>query len=118
MTSFQLIPRLQLQLKTKQLLLMNNENEFLPIWRSIKTILPPVVTGAFQDGVGDRNPGEALYNLVFVRMPTLLCGLWYANSLYNGGGQFSLDFGFGPLEVGPTAVALVLYLILLREPQR
>ena len=36
----------------------------LPVWRGVKGVLPPIVTGAYEKQTGEEYPGEALYNLV------------------------------------------------------
>lgn len=92
------------------------DNGTLLVWRSLKQTLPPIVTGAWNGSEGDDNPLGAMYNLVFVRVVTLLCSAWYvrAGLLGEGGGSFSLDFGIGgPIEVPPVGVALVVARILL-----
>lgn len=115
--SFRSQPNLYLKrgLEGRGKVIMQGEQDFLPIWLTIKSISPPIITGAWKEKTGDDKPGQAIYNLVFVRMPTILCGLWYSSSLLKGGGGFALDIGTGPVDVGPTGVALVLYLILLRQ---
>jgi hypothetical protein len=107
-------PTTPLYLRMHALTMLGDVNsETLSIWRSVKTTLPPVVTGAYKPDRGDAAPGQALYNMIVVRIPTLLCTLWYAKSLAMGGGLFSLDFGFGPWEAPPTLVAIVVYIILM-----
>ena len=36
----------------------------LPVWRGVKRVMPPIVTGAYETQTGEEYPGEALYNLV------------------------------------------------------
>ena len=36
----------------------------LPVWRGVKDVLPPIVTGAYEKRTGEEFPAEALYNLV------------------------------------------------------
>ena len=47
---------------------------FFPIWLEVKNILPALITGAYDKQTGDENAGGALYNLVFVRLPTIVIG--------------------------------------------
>ena len=87
----------------------------LLVWKGLKQVLPPIVTGAWKGSEGDENPLGAMYNLVFVRGVTLICTAWYIKCLLGeGGGAFSLDFGIGgPVEIPPIGVALVVARILL-----
>ena len=91
----------------------NNENDdpYLPIWIEIKKFLPAVVTGAYNDQIGNSNARGAIYNLIVVRFPTIIMGLWFAQHIAQGGGM-SMDFGFGPVEVSETAIAFAVFLIL------
>jgi hypothetical protein len=86
----------------------------LVVWRSVKSLLPPLITGGWKGDEGDLEPAGALYNLVFVRLVTLVCTAFYCRSLVSeGGGGFSLDFGSGPIEIPPLGVAIVVARILL-----
>ena len=87
----------------------------LLVWKGLKAVLPPIVTGAWKGSEGDDNPLGAMYNLVFVRVVTLACTAWYVKGICGeGGGAFSLDFGVGgPVEIPPIGVALVVARILL-----
>ena len=91
----------------------NNENDdpYLPIWIEIKNLLPAIVTGAYNDQIGNSNARGAIYNLIVVRFPTIVIGLWFAQHIAQGGGM-SMDFGFGPVEVSETAIAFAVFLIL------
>jgi len=58
----------------------------LGIWRSIKAVAPPLVTGVVSPGDGDKDPGSALFNLVCIRLPFLAaCGVLLANVALGGG---------------------------------
>lgn len=104
---------------------MSMDDEFFKIWRATKTVLPPVITGAYSDGIGDHDPGGALYNMIFVRGVTIACtGLYLKNLIHYDANihplpfeisqyQFSLDFGLGdPVDIPPLLVALVVGRIL------
>ncbi len=83
-------------------------------WTGVKKTLPPIITGAWTGLEGDHEPLGALYNLIFVRLVTLVCSVAYCKALLDGGGRFSLDFGIGgPVEVPPFGVAIVIARILL-----
>ena len=84
------------------------------VWLKCKEILPPVVHGAWKSDAGNENPLGAMYNLLFVRIPTLLAGAWYLSKLLNDN-EFLMyfDFGLGPFNLPPAAVALVFIIILL-----
>jgi hypothetical protein len=101
------------------------DEEFSKIWCATKSVLPPVITGAFSEGIGDEDPGAALYNMIFVRGVTIACtGLYLKNLIHFDANihplpfeisqyQFSLDFGLGdPVDIPPLLVALVVGRIL------
>ena len=95
-------------------LAMSVEEDAGAAWKSVKKLLPPIVTGAWTGQEGDQEPLGALYNLIFVRLVTLVCTAAYCKALLGGGGQFSLNFGVGgPVEVPPLGVAIVVARILL-----
>lgn len=79
----------------------------LRVWRSTKSSLPAFVTGAWEEGKGDRNPIEYLYNMVFIRIPTVLMTVVYCKNLVEGHGLI-LSFG----EVPPVIVFCVIAIIL------
>jgi len=83
-------------------------------WVSTKTTLPPVITGAWNLSDGDKNPGGALYNMVFVRIPIIFAALVYAKFLIDGN-HLTLDFGFGggPTELPPLLVAIIVVIYLI-----
>ena len=79
----------------------------LTIWKSTKNTLPAFVTGAWEEGKGDRTPIEHLYNMVFIRIPTVLMAAVYCKNLIEGHGLV-LSFG----EVPPVIVFGVIAIIL------
>ncbi len=84
------------------------DNGPLRVWKSTKSLLPAVVTGAWDDEKkGDRKPVEHLYNMVFIRIPTVLMALVYSKNLIDGHGLI-LSFG----EVPPIVVFAVFAIIL------
>lgn len=84
----------------------------LPVWRSVKATLPPVVTGAYEPAVGDCAPAEALYNLFFVRLPTIVAGAIYLQRVSSGGRDIIMDMGLGEFQLSPIAVLFAMWLIL------
>jgi hypothetical protein len=87
-------------------------NRPLWLWRGAKSILPPFATGAWDEGMGDATPVEHLYNLLFVRMPTILMGILYMRNL-SMGHPLVMNFGDGSFEV-PLLVVLCVFLVILR----
>ena len=81
------------------------------LWRGVKSILPPFATGAWDEGKGDATPVEHLYNLLFVRMPTVLMGMFYMRNL-SMGHPLVMNYGDGFFEVTPLVVLCVFLLIL------
>ena len=83
-------------------------------WNSCKAHLPPVLTGAWSwrdASVANHNPIGALYNMAFVRFPVIVVGLVYLKNLIEGH-PLIMNFGYGPMEMGPIVVLAVLALIL------
>jgi len=87
------------------------KNNVLRFWQFCKQRLPRLVHGARTATSADDNPMAALYNMAFVRLPTILAGIIYTCNLANGH-PLILDFGDGPLEMNPLLVAAVLYILL------
>jgi hypothetical protein len=85
-------------------------NFFLATWRDAKATLPTIVTGASATKA-DGDPFARLYNMVFVRGPTIVAGLLYAKNAVTGH-PLIVDIGDGPFEVSPLIVLGVLYAIL------
>ena len=83
------------------------------LWRSAKTILPPMVTGAYGNkDRGDTRPVEHLYNLIFVRTPTVLAACLYVKNIVLGH-PLVVNFGDGTMiEVSPLIVFGVIFAIL------
>ena len=88
------------------------DNGPLRVWKSTKSFLPALVTGAWGDeGKGDRKPLEHLYNMVFIRIPAVLMAFVYGKNLVDGHGLIiSLGGSFG--EVPPIIVFAVFAIIL------
>ena len=83
------------------------DNGPLRVWQKTKSLLPAVVTGAWDESKGDRKPVEHLYNMVFIRIPTVLMLLVYSKNLIDGHGLI-LSFG----EIPPVIVFAVFAIIL------
>ena len=86
--------------------------DYTPLWRGAKSILPSFATGAWDEGKGDATPVEHLYNLLFVRMPTVLMGILYMRNL-SMGHPLVMNYGDGFFEV-PPLVVLCVFLVILR----
>lgn len=90
--------------------------ELAPAWATIKKYVPPVITGSWDPDDAERNkrPGEAIYNMVFIRIPVIAAGIWFAQFV-SSGHHLVMDFGLGsgPVEVSPFIVAGVVALMLL-----
>lgn len=95
----------------------NNQNiGFDPrvVWTFLKGIAPPVVTGAYKDDE-DVDAGGALYNFIFVRMPTIAGGILYFQRISDKAPPIMFDLGFGDLgeiELSPILVVAAMFLIL------
>lgn len=88
------------------------ENNSLKAWKWCKQNLPYIVTGSEANStVADENPLAGLYNLLLVRMPTILAGALYCKNLVQGH-PLIVDVGGGPGEVPPILVGAILYAIL------
>jgi hypothetical protein len=89
-------------------------NNSLRLWKLMKKRLPYIFTGVkATSDVSDFNPMGGIYNVIFVRLPTILAGCVYVKNLVEGH-PLVVDVGDGPFAVNPLAVAGVLYIILLR----
>lgn len=86
-------------------------NDALRLWRGLKSRLPQVLTGARQVDTADDNPLAGIYNMIFVRLPTVAAGFVYGKNLYQGH-PLIVDVGNGPWEVNPLFVLATLYVIL------
>lgn len=88
-------------------------NNISRTWVSMRMNLPYIITGASKDDVSpvDKNPIGAIYNVMFVRLPTILAGLVYTKNLIQGHPLYC-DVGAGPFEIPPLIVYAVLLVIL------
>lgn len=82
------------------------------LWKAVKSFAPPVVTGAYDRDAGDSRPFEAMYNLVFVRIPTIAAGLLYFQRVSDGQPAIVMDLGLGDCQLSPVVVAAAMYLVL------
>ena len=82
------------------------------LWRRAKSTLPPFVSGAWDEGKGDSKPAEHLYNLLFVRLPTVLMGILYIRNLSEGH-PLVMNYGDGFFEV-PSILVFCVFLVILR----
>lgn len=92
----------------------SNENfSFDPyvVWKFLKGIAPPVITGAYKDDQ-DVDAGGAIYNLIFVRLPTIAGGILYFQRIADGAPQIVMDLGLGKFELSPILVVAAMFLIL------
>ena len=90
------------------------KNAILDAWKYCTTVLPPLVTGdgsSPADRIVDNDPMALFYNMIFVRIPTIVVGVLYFKNLATGHALI-VDLGNGPLEVSSPIVVLVLYVIL------
>jgi len=84
------------------------------VWKFLKGIAPPVVTGAYKEDE-DVDAGGALYNLLFVRLPTIAGGILYCQRISDKAPPIMFDLGFGDLgeiELSPILVVAAMFLIL------
>jgi len=98
-------------------------NNIARLWKFCKNRLPYVFTGVSKDSSSssssaavdmDKNPIGAIYNMVFVRCPSVLAGVVYSKNLIEGHPLYC-DVGFGaagPFEIPPLFVYGVLLIIL------
>jgi hypothetical protein len=56
-------------------------------------------------------PIAGFYNMIFVRLPTIVTGVLYSKNALSGH-PLVIDVGGGPTEVSPLIVAVVLFVIL------
>lgn len=86
----------------------------LSVWQFLKAKSPPLLTGAWSwrsQSVADTNPIMALYNVAFVRLPTICLGIVYGKNLLSGQ-PLIMDFGDGPFVMSPILVLVALAIIL------
>ena len=90
------------------------DNIGLVAWRGTKYVLPKFVTGAWEEDAGDTKPIEHIYNMIFVRLPTVVVGAIYIKNLVEGH-PLVINFGHnvsGDLEVPSLIVFGIIYIIL------
>jgi hypothetical protein len=95
-------------------------NNISKLWQILKMNLPYVFTGVNKNDTSsalnssiDENPVGAIYNMVFVRFPSVLAGVVYTKNLIQGYPLYcDLGFGAGPFEIPPLFVYGVLLIIL------
>ena len=110
-------------------------NNIARLWKILRNNLPYVMTGVSSsksdehdftdgtdgtDGIGtstsdfvDDNPIGAIYNIIFVRLPTILASLVYTKNLIERHPLYiDLGFGGGAFEIPPLFVYGVLIIIL------
>jgi hypothetical protein len=91
-----------------------DDNLSLSLWLKIKETLPPLVHGSWMSNAGDDNPLGAIYNLIFVRIPTISVAAIYSYQLIsNSEFQMTFDFGYGPVLIPSPIIAFAFVLILL-----
>ncbi|KAG7355280.1 hypothetical protein IV203_004636 [Nitzschia inconspicua] len=93
-------------------------NIMLDVWKSSRTYLPAVLTGAWpwrDVHRMDQEPVAALYNMIVVRLPVVAVGVVYWKQLLWDHHGLVMDFGLngGPQDMNPWLVTLILCLILL-----
>ena len=88
-------------------------NNISRLWQTLKQNLPYVFTGVPKNEVSavDDNPIAAIYNMVFVRFPSVLAAIVYSKNLITGHPLYC-DVGAGPFEIPPLFVYGVLLVIL------
>lgn len=85
----------------------------LVLWQRTKSVLPKFVTGAWEEGKGDRDPVEHIYNLVFVRIPVVLMGIVYVNNVIHGH-PLLMNFGGGTIYEVPAIIVFGIIYVILR----
>ena len=91
----------------------------LRLWKTVKSSLPRIITGAWGkdiDDVGNDNPIGALYNIIFVRLPAIGMFCIYLKNVWEHH-PLIMDLGYGPFEINPIIVTAVIFVILGPGPQ-
>ena len=92
-------------------------NNISRLWKTLRQNLPYVLTGVSKDVNNeltkaiDDNPIGAIYNMVFVRLPSLLAGIIYSKNLIESHPLYC-DVGTGAFEIPPLFVYGLLLIIL------
>jgi hypothetical protein len=112
------------------------KNNALRVWNTVVTYCPYILTGTEANKADDTtneqaqaasiksssskrhdhhlNPMARMYNMLFVRIPTICAGIVYSKNLMEGH-PLVVDIGFignGPAEISPILVFIVLASIL------
>lgn len=87
----------------------DGDDEILLLWRLVRATTPAVVTGA-GPGDGDDDPGGALFNMIFIRVPVLLCFAALLVNVLLGGGVSFAQIDWPPQTAIPTAADALLRL--------
>ena len=85
----------------------SSQNIVKDVWEWCGQNLPVVVTG----DTSTAKPCAGLYNMILVRIPTLVAGIVYTIHLTQGH-PLIVDMGNGPFTVNPVLVGGVLWAIL------
>jgi len=89
-----------------------DKNDLLNVWVFCKQQFPYVLTGCQpHDTTANDNPLAGIYNMLLVRLPTILAAVVYAKNLAQGH-PLIVDVGDGPFVVNPLVVGGALYAIL------
>lgn len=110
--------RPQVNIRKESILFSDNpatveNNNSLRVWKLCKKYLPFIFTGAREIDTADDNPIGGIYNMIFVRCPTILAGCFYIKNNIDGHPLIvDLGFGNGPFIVNPLVVFAVLFAIL------
>ena len=88
----------------------HKNNNVRRLWESCQTNLPQIIHGARRDNT-TIDPLGAIYNMIFVRIPIIVAGLFYLKNELTGY-PLIVDFGDGAFEMPPLVVAGIVYVLL------
>lgn len=87
-------------------------NNVRRLWLACQKHLPHVVHGTRVDDEKQQpEPLDAIYNMLFVRIPAIVAGLVYCYNLSTGH-PLVVDLGDGAFEMNPVLVVAALYILL------